>query len=134
MKLIVDLASSIDINDAITFLSSYKGYSGEQSTRPQEAEPVLEPDNDVDDLLGGDTATDDLDSLIEQEPPPPPAAPSNADIKASIQAAVDAKGKEATNAFLKTVMEKLGVKKLSDIPDEKKANFVTVLGAFSKKK
>lgn len=142
-QLIVNLDDKNDIAKAIAILSGNaaapQSGAGSQITsapKADEFDDLLSGGADNDDLLGGSSASSELDDLIggdaTPEPKPPPV-PTVQDMKKAIQAAIDSKGKDKTSEMVDKILKKLGCT-LSQIPDEKKENFITVLNTFAAKK
>jgi len=132
MKLVINLENVVDVQNGITLLTNMLG-----STPAEMPEtPAVVEEESFDDLLGGGSSdADDLESLMGGEAEPEvPATPTVEDIKKAITTAIGAKGKDATNTFLQSVMKKLGVTQLSAIKDDKRQSFIDVMKAFESKK
>lgn len=125
MKLVINLENVVDVQNGIALLTSMLGST-----------PAAVEEESFDDLLGGGSSdADDLESLMGGEAEPEvPATPTVEDIKKAITTAIGAKGKDATNTFLQSVMKKLGVTQLSAIKDDKRQSFIDVMKAFESKK
>lgn len=99
----------------------------------KEVEPANEPSVEIqttdlsdEELLNNSTddGMGDLDDLMGE---PEPEGVTVEDMKVAFQGLMDAKGRDVTKALINKAFTKMGVKKLEEIPEEKREAFVQVL-------
>lgn len=123
-QLKVDLLDAVSIAMALTILNSISSGTPIAAVTPgvttAAVETVVEPEVDeLGDLMGGE--------------PEIPATPTVDDMKQSLQGMIDNKGRDEALALVKRVFTKLGVKKMDEIPDDKRQAFCTILNTAAAK-
>lgn len=134
MKILVsvDTTDLASITEAIAYLSTLNGSipAADKQVATQDDSDLdldLDPTEGQDELVEED---DMLDGLMDEDEP---EAPTVEDMKDAFKYAVKAKGKDASAAFIKKVLTKLGVAGMGKIADDKRQSFIDIVKKFADK-